>query len=137
MFKIGDLVTYVSEDSSTNPLIVEKQYKVTEVTRGFVMVDDIVFWYRSSRFKKVPMTTQLNKKAKPSAKQEADQFFVYKIGGGSPKVVHNTYEDAKNEATRLATANPNNEYVVLGVLYSVKAEPVFTMKAEEYACSQS
>lgn len=83
--------------------------------------------------KKEPMTTQLNKKAKPSTKPQADKFFVYKIDGGILRVVFNTYEDAKNEATRLAEANPNNEFVVLGVVYSVKKVPVYTTEATEYS----
>lgn len=83
--------------------------------------------------KKESMTTQLNKKAKPTTKSQADMFFVYKIGGGSSKIKHSTYEDAKNEADRLAEAGPNNEYVVMCVVYSVKKVPVYTTEATEYS----
>lgn len=89
--------------------------------------------YLPNYIKKEPMTTQLNKKAKPTTKSQADMFFVYKIGGGSSKIKHSTYEDAKNEADRLAEAGPNNEYVVMCVVYSVKKVPVYTTEATEYS----
>ena len=82
-----------------------------------------------------------NEKAKPMPsvpkprtprKTPADKFFVYKVGGGSPKVLHTSYQDAKNEANRLAGAWPGHEFVVLTVTYSVKRAAVYKTEAKEY-----
>ena len=74
--------------------------------------------------------TELNKQAKP--KNIADKFFVYKVGGGSPKQLHNTYKDACNEANRLAELTPSHEFTVLGVLYSVKKVPQYITETKEF-----
>ena len=78
--------------------------------------------------------TIINGKAKPKStkKDIADKFFVYKVGGGGPKQLHNTYQDACNEANRLAELAPSHEFTVLGVLYSVKKVPQYITETKEF-----
>jgi hypothetical protein len=73
---------------------------------------------------------EMNEQAKP--KNIADKFFVYKVGGGGPKQLHNTYKDACNEANRLAELCPSHEFTVLGVLYSVKKIPQYITETKEF-----
>jgi hypothetical protein len=77
------------------------------------------------------MTITLNKKAK--SKEPCTVYYVRRVGTTTEKVVHKTFEDARNEANRLAELLPNHEFHVLAVAYSIKKIPVYTNDAKEYA----
>lgn len=77
--------------------------------------------------------TTFNGKAKAKTNPKANTFYVRRVGGGSPTVVHTTYGDAFNEANRLAELNPSAEFQVIGMLYSVKKVPVYTTQSQEYS----
>ena len=103
--------------------------------------------YLPNYIKKEPMTTQLNKKAKPSTKPQAEAYYVrHKPSGHGvslaasqsssvqvPATMIATYEDAVNEANRLAELHAGSEFVILGVVYRVKKVPVYTTEATEYS----
>jgi hypothetical protein len=106
-------------------------------------------WY-AHRFEKVnEMTTTINGKAKPKAKAKpsAEAYYVrHKPSGHGvslaasqsssvqvPATMIATYEDAVNEANRLAELHAGSEFVILGVVYKVKKVPVYTTEAQEYS----
>ena len=80
------------------------------------------------------MTIEINSKAKSKKtdKTQANVFYVRRVGTVTEKVVHKTFEDARNEANRLAELTPNHEFQVLAVAYTVKKVPVYTTESHEY-----
>ena len=54
---------------------------------------------------------------------------------GTPRVVHTSFEDAKNEANRLATLHPNTEFMVLEASYAVKRVPQYTTEERSFNIS--
>jgi hypothetical protein len=136
MFKKGEVIRCV-ETIQNKRVFAGVLYTVNEIFGEWMsLTHNIPMPYHISSFEKVnEMTTTINEKAKPKAKTnpKANTFYVRRVGGGSPKVVHTTYGDAMNEANRLAELNPSAEYQVIGVLYSVKKVPVYTTQAQEYS----
>ena len=140
MFEVGDIVVCIN---ATDCLEEGRTYVVerSSFASSFIVLEDIKGVWQETRFKKVnEMTTEkqptiINPKAKTKAlpKPIANTFYVRRVGGGSPKVVHTTYGDAMNEANRLAELTPGAEFQVIGVLYSVKKVPVYTTEATEYS----
>lgn len=141
MFKVGDTVKCVN-DTYYRYIKHGDFYLVVGIDElGQVLVNGKAYGYPPHCFEKVnKMTTTenktiINEKAKPkaTAKPQANTFYVRRVGGGSPKVVHSKFEDAKNEADRLSLLCPNEEYQVLAVAYSVKKIPVYTTESTEYS----
>lgn len=97
------------------------------------------------------MMTTINEKAKPktktNTKPSAEAFYVRHkpsnhgismVASQSssvqvPATMIATYEDAVNEANRLAELHAGSEFVILGVVYKVKKVPVYTTQAQEYS----
>ena len=146
MFEFGDRVICKNADGTR--LLKGSLYTVYSMRNDLVCLIGIgtdygLFAFKADRFSKAtreecqmnPDTLVINEKAKPKApaKPKANTFFVRRVGGGSPKVVHSKFEDAKNEADRLSLLCPNEEYQVLAVAYSVKKVPVYTTQAQEYS----
>jgi hypothetical protein len=146
-FEIGDRVVCIDAQNSCQELEKGKTYNVTQRDKSYIRINNLSFWWRKSRFEKESMTTQLNKKAKPSAKQKAEAYYVrHKPSGHGvslaasqsssvqvPATMIATYDDAVNEANRLAELHAGSEFVILGVVYRVKKVPVYTTEATEYS----
>ena len=142
MFKVGDTIRCVLTNAQYR-VFAGVLYTVREVHGQWMNLTHTDFPYHVSYFAKVnEMTTTenktiINEKAKPKSKvvskSQANTYYVRKVGGGSPKVVHTTYQDAYNEANRLAELNPDAEFQVLAVAYTVKKVPVYTTQAQEYS----
>ncbi len=132
MFKVGDKVICIND---RHPLIIGQEYIIEKVHGGYVGVYNITDLWGDHRFKKVDdMTIEINPKAKSKKadKTQANIFYVRRVGTVTEKVVHKTFEDARNEANRLAELTPNHEFQVLAVAYTVKKVPVYTTEAQEY-----
>ena len=132
MFKAGDKVICIE---AFKPLILGQEYIVDTASPYAVWVEGIHHGWNQQRFKKVDeMTIEINPKAKSKKtnKTQANIFYVRRVGTVTEKVVHKTFEDARNEANRLAELTPDHEFQVLAVAYTVKKVPVYTTEAQEY-----
>lgn len=145
MFKVGDKVRCIN-DEFTSTVTHGHTYEVHHVSGNLLWLvgkgnHHGLYTYGAHRFELKersdmnPETVTINGKAKPKSKgnPKANAFFVRRVGGGNPKVVHTTYKDAFNEANRLAELNPDAEFQVIGLLYSVKKVPVYTTQSTEYS----
>lgn len=141
MFKVGDQVRCV-DDIGYGYLDKSRVYDVIHLIGSdkiYINNDCPQYPYDSTLFVKVnEMTTEkqptvINGKAKPKGKPVANTYYVRRVGGGSPKVVHMTFEAARNEANRLAELTPDAEFQVLAVAYTVKKVPVYTTESTEYS----
>jgi len=83
------------------------------------------------------MKTELNSKAK-NKNQPCTQFYVRMLGGNKNKLdkeiltAFNSVDIAQNEANRLAEQYPNEEFIVLAKLYTVKFAPVYEKTMETF-----
>ena len=139
-FQVMDLVqakaSYAYKD-----LIKGHRYQVSMVNGEWLQIGGNCYPHHESCFEKVnEMNTDklkeptiINGKAKPKGKPVANTYYVRRVGGGSPKVVHMTFEAARNEANRLAELTPDAEFQVLAVAYTVKKVPVYTTESTEYS----
>ena len=135
MFNVGDTVICINDCNSENILTKGKSYTVTQLHGVYVGLRYTLNLWGEHRFKKVDeMTIELNSKAKSKKtdKTQANIFYVRRVGTVTEKVVHKTFEDARNEANRLAELTPNHEFQVLAVAYTVKKVPVYTTESHEY-----
>lgn len=135
-YKVGDSVKCISY---VEGLTYNKWYEIKEITANhYKVVRDDGYWQWQWKhiFQEVnEMTIEINPKAKPKkadTKPQANVFYVRRVGTVTEKVVHKTFEDARNEANRLAELTPNHEFQVLAVAYTVKKVPVYTTEAQEY-----
>ena len=55
-------------------------------------------------------------------------WMVYGVNGGSPTVLHGTYESAEKEASRLARANTGSVFVVLESVSAIVRNDLFVRK---------
>lgn len=65
--------------------------------------------------------TEDQKSSQPPACEVSDlgEFYIWRRNGGVPTVQHLTLQQATEEATRLAKANPDDEFLILAVAASV------------------
>ena len=135
MFKKGELIKCVVTTPDKR-VFAGVLYTVREIFGEWMNLTHTDFPYHIGDFKRVnEMTIELNSKAKPKkadTKPQANVFYVRRVGTVTEKVVHKTFEDARNEANRLAELTPNHEFQVLAVAYTVKKVPVYTTEAQEY-----
>lgn len=149
MFKAGDKVKCI-DASCVATLVKGYTYEVQGVTQQGELLylvgkgNGYGMWhYGAHRFvlkernHMNPETVTINEKAKPKSKgkQQANTYYVQRLGGNAPTVVHLTFEDAKNEANRLATANPNHEFLVLEATYAVKRIPQYVTEERSFNIS--
>jgi len=148
MFKAGDKVKCI-DASCVATLVKGYTYEVQGVTQQGELLylvgkgNGYGMWhYGAHRFvlkernHMNPETVTINEKAKPKTKglrPQADTYYVQRLGGNAPTVVHLTFDDAKNEANRLAALHPSAEFYVLAKVYSIKKVPVYTSEAQEYS----
>ena len=138
MFKVGDKVKCIDDLGAGLELTQGQMYTIRSY-RGDafdeVYLEGVGFSWLVNRFEKVDnMTIEINSKAKSKKadKTQANIFYVRRVGTVTEKVVHKTFEDARNEANRLAELTPNHEFQVLAVAYTVKKVPVYTTESQEY-----
>lgn len=134
MFKVGDLVICICGEGNKGTFK-GAYYTVDKVHGEWINLDYFDSPFHINYFKKVRnMTIELNSKAKSKKtdKTQANIFYVRRVGTVTEKVVHKTFEDARNEANRLAELTPDHEFQVLAVAYTVKKVPVYTTEAQEY-----
>ena len=137
MFKKGQSIKCLVTDPQKR-VYAGVVYTVREIFGEWMNLVHTDYPYHVSRFEKVnemnPDKIEINGKAKPKTKGNppANTFFVRRVGGVSPKVMYTTFDDARNEANRLAELTPNTEYQVMAIAYSVKKVPVYTTEAQEY-----
>jgi hypothetical protein len=140
MFKSGENVRCILSIPSKD-VWCGRIYRVKNIYGEWMNLTHTPLPYHMSFFEKVnEMNTDklkeptiINGKAKPKGKPVANTYYVRKVGGGSPKVVHMTFEAARNEANRLAELTPDAEFQVLAVAYTVKKVPVYTTESTEYS----
>ena len=135
MFKVGDKVKCI-DDAMHGYIVCGLIYEVVAISQLGVQVSNgHAYHYPAQLFEKVnEMTIEINPKAKSKKtdKSQANLFYVRRVGMVTETVVHKTFEDARNEANRLAEGSPNHEFHVLAVTYTVKKVPVYTTETQEY-----
>jgi hypothetical protein len=157
MFKMGDTIRCVQTNEQYR-VYAGVLYTVREMHGEWMNLTHTNLPYHVSYFERVnqmnPDKIEINGKAKPKTKGKtpANTYYVRNrhergatcaqalqiVGscvvnvGGSPKVVHKTFDEARNEANRLAELTPDAEFQVLAVAYTVKKVPVYTTEAQEY-----
>jgi len=135
-FKVGDVV-YAKHNNPNKCLIKHDAYKIAAIHGDWLSVRCNEFPHHISSFEKESSMTPtvINEKAKPKSKgkQQANTYYVQRLGGNAPTVVHLTFDDAKNEANRLAALHPSAEFYVLAKVYSIKKVPVYTTESQEYS----
>jgi hypothetical protein len=135
MFKDGDEVVCTFGEGKKGTFT-GSIYTVSNVHGSWMKLKHFNSPFHVSCFKKVNhMTIEINPKAKSKkadTKSQANIFYVRRVGTVTEKVVHKTFEDARNEANRLAELTPNHEVQVLAVAYTVKKVPVYTTESQEY-----
>lgn len=129
MFEVGDRVRCIDPVLS---LRYGEVYTVTSTTPyDCVHLNNEGYGWYFTRFEKVePM---FDDNDDDNELETAGVFMVYNATNrGTPRVTHNSFEDAKNEANRLATATPNCEFMVLEATYSVKRVPQYTTEEKTF-----
>ena len=138
MFNKGDRVKCVN-DSSCNTLTYGHIYTVERYIKDsdLLTLKEVgnvygLFSFKANRFIGHEIKHQLSTPMTNTSKV----FMVYNTTNkGTPRVTHNTFEDAKNEANRLATANPNCEFLVMEASYAVKRVPQYITEERSFNIS--
>lgn len=60
-------------------------------------------------------------------------YVVWRVGGGSPTVMHPSRGRAEAEAERLASANPGSDFVVLGAVVGFRKQTVEVLNKQRLA----